>query len=503
MRRITGIWLVLAAMAAFCFFLREKAAPFNISAPLLNEVEEQSLSVSGVIPKWLEGTFVRNGPVSVKVNGQAPKHWLDGLAMLHAFTFREGQVTYSNRFLRTDAYRTVFEKGSLRYDGFDSDPCASLFSTFFTKLFPPSSPALPNANVNVTKIADDFVAMTEIPLPVKFGLSSLQTLGALDFQDSLPKRDCWESAHPHGEINQPSLNYLIEYGKTSFYTLYQLEPQSSKRQVLSKIPTEQPAYMHSFAVTEHYVIFTEFPFVVKPLDFITQGKPFIQNFVWRPERGTPFLVVDRQDGSIVGKFPAPPFFAFHHANAYEKDGKLILDIVTYDNPSFILDENLSHESSKLQRFTLSLESGKIEINTLFDKPSEFPRLHPTYDGRPYRFLYLVGFGEEGSLPQEGPVSKGLYKINTETHEVIEWNEEGSSPGEALFVPAPGASREDEGVVLTIVHRTGDDAPSYLLVLDGTTFKEIGRSYAPHAIPPGLHGQFLRYTFNCKFATNIF
>ena len=76
--------------------------------------------------------------------------------------------------------------------------------------------------------------------------------------------------------------------------------------------------MHSFAVTDHYVILTEFPFVVQPWELMTSGKAFIKNFVWKPERGTQFIVIDRKDGHVVGKYTTESFFAFHHANAFEQ-----------------------------------------------------------------------------------------------------------------------------------------------------------------------------------------
>ena len=77
---------------------------------------------------------------------------------------------------------------------------------------------------------------------------------------------------------------------------------------------------------------------------------------------------------------------------------------------------------------------------------------------------------------------------TERKEVLEWSENGCSPGEPVFIAAPGSKEEDEGVVLTVVldHIHND---SFLLILDGKSFKEIGRARAPHLIPAGFHGQF--------------
>ena len=55
---------------------------------------------------------------------------------------------------------------------------------------------------------------------------------------------------------------------------------------------------------------------------------------------------------------------------------------------------------------------------------------------------------------------------------------------------PGAEAEDAGVVLSVVLDAAAGR-SFLLVLDAATFEELARAEAPHHIPFGFHGQFLR------------
>jgi len=301
--------LLLGGWATFALF-REKPRKFHISAELQEEVTNRALDLTGKTPTWLSGTLVRNGPIKVTVNGKSHVHWFDGLAMLHVFSFDKGQVNYTNQFLRSEAYDTVFKEGSLNHGGFASDPCRSLFKPFLIFFIPPSHPAVQNANVNVVKLAHAYVALTEVPLPVKFDPHTLKTLGVLDYQDSLPKEKCWESAHPHHDLKEKrTLNYLIEFGRFSHYILYRIEEGSSQRKIIAKIPVEEPAYMHSFAVTENYVILTEFPLVVKPLDLIVKREAFIKNFTWQPQRGTQFIVINNKNGNVIGKYVTRLFFA--------------------------------------------------------------------------------------------------------------------------------------------------------------------------------------------------
>lgn len=428
---------------------------------------------------------MRNGPTTVSVDGKSNAHWFDGLAMLHAFSFNRGKVTYSNRFLRTPSYTALFKKGSLNYDGFATDPCRSLFKWFFSHRFP-------NANVNVTKIAEAYVALTEIPLPVRFDLETLETLGRLDYKDRLPHERCWESAHPHYDTqSRQTFNYLINFGKKSHYLLYSIEEGEATRKLIAEIPVDRPAYMHSFAITERHLLLTEFPLVVNPIDLITSGEPFIRNFKWQPERGTRFTLVDRQSGQLIGQWTTRPFFAFHHANAFEADGKIVVDLVAYEDASILTEDPLYVGSklksgksypSRLERFSLELKSESIASERLFDPSIEFPKIRESLDGVAYRYLYATGFGDREELLR----SESLYKIDTQTKKHLRWSEEGCSPGEPLFVPSPDGQDEDDGVILTIVIQSSH---SFLLILDAKSFQEVGRAEAPHRIPTGLHGHF--------------
>jgi len=44
----------------------------------------------GSIPPWLQGTLLRNGPGLFSVGNTSYKHWFDGMALIHSFTFKDG-----------------------------------------------------------------------------------------------------------------------------------------------------------------------------------------------------------------------------------------------------------------------------------------------------------------------------------------------------------------------------------------------------------------------------
>ena len=64
----------------------------------------------------------------------------------------------------------------------------------------------------------------------------------------------------------------------------------------------------------------------------------------------------------------------------------------------------------------------------------------------------------------------------------------SLPGEPIFLPSPGSTSEDDGVVLTIVMMAS--GLSALVALDAATMQEKGRAALPYAVPYRFHGTFI-------------
>ena len=67
-----------------------------------------------------------------------------------------------------------------------------------------------------------------------------------------------------------------------------------------------------------------------------------------------------------------------------------------------------------------------------------------------------------------------------------WYLENHYNGEPMFVPRPGAEKEDDGIVL-VTNLNGDTKQSYLLMLDGETFEPIAQANLPERIPMSIHG----------------
>ncbi|MDF9408169.1 carotenoid oxygenase family protein [Pelotomaculum isophthalicicum JI] len=93
---------------------------------LEQEFENISLPVEGNIPEWLSGTFIQNGAAKFEIGKENYNHWFDGLAMLHKFAFKNGQVLYTNKFLKGHTFKNAVKKGRIVYPEFATIPKRSL-----------------------------------------------------------------------------------------------------------------------------------------------------------------------------------------------------------------------------------------------------------------------------------------------------------------------------------------------------------------------------------------
>lgn len=453
-----------------------------------DEIVIESLPIRGQLPPWLEGTLVRNGPAKFHFGTQTISHWFDGLAMLHAFTFGQGKVSYRNKFLRSQVYFQTTHKDDLKFMGFAQDPCKSIFQRLFAHFFPSLTPhVIQNANVNVMKIAEKYVALTETPLPVCFDPHTLDTLDVLNFQDRLCKSDCFESAHPHHDrLRRETINYQMDVGLTCRYAFYTVSDQGpAKRKPFFEMKVDKASYMHTFALTENYVVMVEYPLVLNPLDLLMKGGGFITQFKWQPERNTRFHIIDRLKGLKIRSYEADAFFSFHHVNAYEEKETIVLDLIKYPDAQIVFGYPPLEQIRTLERFRLDIRRPVLSHQTLSKTLLELPRIYyQKYNASAYQYVYGVGFKYPESVDDSIPI----LKINVSTGIIQEWKEPGSLAGEPIFVPRPGSIEEDDGVILSVVSQESKN-DSYLVVLDARDLREIARSEAIHFIPYGLHGMF--------------
>ena len=448
------------------------------------EVSDRRLRVEGSIPGWLEGSLLRNGPGAFEIGGERVRHWFDGLAMLRRYRFDDGEVRYSNRFLRSETYAEAQEGRVTGQFGTDDGGLGATLG-FLRRLGPPVP--TDNANVHVAHIDGDGVALTEVPRWVRFDRETLATRGELRFDDDI-------SLHmttAHLSVDPATGDHVgvgLSFGRSHEYVVYRIPAESRRRERFATIPANPPAYVHDCGLTASKVVLVETPLrisVLRALSPFTEG--FLDLLDWQPDRGTTILVVDRESGAVE-RASAPPSFVFHVANAYDDGEDIVVDLVTYEDADIV--DALSFETlaagsfddvppGRLVRYRLG--DGGVSTRRLYDGELEMPVVVPEARAAEHRYVYGQATGRSGM--------NGIAKVDTSDGSAREWWAEGVYAEEPRVVRRPAAATEDEGLVLAPALDTEADE-SILLVLDAETLAERARARLPHRQPFGFHGRFL-------------
>jgi hypothetical protein len=159
------------------FSLSEHSDGFiDLFSDSLNEIMNKDLRITGKIPIWLNGTFIRNGPAvfgSIESYGNETSmnnkrkfrrydHIFDGLAKLYKYDISNGKVKFSSKFLRSEWFKAIVEDKKGVPPSITTGPVTPKFD-FAEKLIAAatSSSAFDNVPVNVHKLAGKtWVAVT-------------------------------------------------------------------------------------------------------------------------------------------------------------------------------------------------------------------------------------------------------------------------------------------------------------------------------------------------------
>ncbi|GFT83311.1 beta,beta-carotene 15,15'-dioxygenase, partial [Nephila pilipes] len=120
---------------------------------------------------------------------------------------------------------------------------------------------------------------------------------------------------------------------------------------------------------------------------------------------------------------------------------------------------------------------------------EIPTInYSMFNAKKYRYVYSTSYFYQGD------VANTLRKLDVVTEEMKTWKESSTMfPSELVYVPRPGSTLEDDGILLSVVKDVEEDARDFLLVLDARTFKVLAKAFVPRSVqlPNTLHGIFQR------------
>ncbi|KAJ3208108.1 hypothetical protein HDU67_007018 [Dinochytrium kinnereticum] len=525
------------------------------------------MTVRGSIPTWFSGHLYRCAPSTFIVDNLTPEatkanhgkdkfkisHWFDGLTQIHKFSVNpDGTVHYMSRKTAKDTEDYIRKTGTYGFTFGQKDPCRTFFSRFFTManmMIGMDAGGAP-ANVGVT-ISPNFpllnpvarnkdlkagprtlVAKTDSSTIQELDPVTLEPLGLRSYSDiNKTMKGQVSAAHGHFDSDTKEyFNFTTEMGRTSTFRAFSISQSDPAGKVLATIPNAPLSYIHSFALTDRYVVYPFWPYTIEIFKFLWEQN-FADSLHFNSSHPTLLAVIDRRSHAHVATFRAPPAFGFHTVNAWDEGEDILFDIPIADDASLVyevyMNENLKPQktSPKLHRYRcpniqaaaeaarrdpslLSLNHSHkkevealpvAEVTRLSEAEIELPRFHPRTHRKPYRYTYGVSSLKttvhRGMTANPLKVFDSLVKLDVSTLPAREWvwHEERCFPGEPIFVPKPGGVDEDEGIVVSVVLRGGREGTptSFLVVLDAKDLSEIARAEMPeaHVVPFGFHGNF--------------
>ncbi len=435
-------------------------------APVAEERTLGDLEVEGTIPKEISGRYLRNGPNPDPIPA-ANYHWFMGDGMIHGLEIGDGRaVLYKNRWVRTDGF-------AARHG-----------------LQPPPGPpdVMPGgmnpANTHVVAHAGRIFALCEVGLPYEI-TPDLETVGKYDFGGKLKSA---MTAHP-------KLDPLT--GEMHFFGYSMMEPPYLRYHVVSpagelvktlEVEIPAPVMVHDFSITENHVVFFDLPVV---LDLSLLPKTMIP-FRWDPSHGARLGVMPKGgEPDQLRWFEIEPCYVFHQLNAFEADGKVIVDVCRFPSMFEVTDrghDETNVTSPSLARWVVDLEAGTVKEETLEEIGFDFPRIDDRRVGLPARYGFGVEVENRGPRIQFGNLVKYDLREGSKT---VHRLGSGRFAGEGVFVPAGADASESEGWVLAYVYDASSDR-SELVILDAQRFdsEPVARILLPFRVPFGFHGSWI-------------
>ena len=467
-------------------------------APVREEITEFDLAVTGTIPTYLDGRYLRIGPNPLADPDPARYHWFIGEGMAHGLRLRDGTAHwYRNRYVRSaHVARALGEvwPGGPHGGGFD-------FA----------------ANTNIIGHAGKTFAIAEIGVRPYELTDELETVGPSDFCGTLfggytahPKRD-----PQTGELHAVSYNPMR--GNVVQYTVIAVD---GKVRRTVNIRLNAQTMMHDFSLTENYVVLYDLP-VALDLGGALRGGPakaaaamltrlaehhaapdFLLRTImrrsersgpprggmpyrWAPERQARVGVLPRKGTAAdIRWFEVQPCYVFHPLNAYEDGDRIVLDVVRHASV-FNSGARIVPDASTLDRWTVDLSTGKVAEERLDDTSQEFPRVDERLVGRRHRYGFAVGYAD-GAAGTPDSILK--HDVATQRTQSMRFGA-GCEPGEFVFVPSADDAAEDDGVAMGFVYDRSTDR-SDLVLLDGQTLETVASVHLPARVPHGFHGNWV-------------
>ncbi|GAA2291641.1 carotenoid oxygenase family protein [Nonomuraea roseoviolacea subsp. roseoviolacea] len=343
------------------------------------------------------------------------------------------------------------------------------------------------AATNIIFHGGRYLALQEANLPWEV-TGELDTVGVHDFGGKLTSA---MTAHPKEDPVTGELHFF-SYSPFPPYLTYHVADAAGEIVRSQVVDGSGPSLMHDFAITREHAVFINSPVVFDHAEH--SGIPYR----WHDDVPFRIGVMPRTGPAPVTWFEiADQAAILHVTNSYvDQGGRVVLEGPRFDRAAWETSwkwwvgapgyGSTFDAGSTLHRWILDPATGKATDEALDDLVTEFPSINDDHTASANRYSYAIAF------PGAGLSGYHTAKFDTTTGERQLFSHGADRlPGEAVFVPAAGGTREDDGYLLTIVSDLRADA-SQLLVLDASdlTAEPVATVELPRRVPAGIHGHWI-------------
>ncbi len=436
-------------------------------APVLEEVTETNLRVTGTIPPQLDGRYVRNGPNPFGPVNEKKYHWFTGDGMVHGIRLRDGKAEwYRNRWVR-----------DVKLADRMGEPA------------PPSDwPADHNtfaANTNVIQHAGKTFAIVEAGSPPVELSFDLDTVKISNLNGTLPMAF---SAHPKRDAQTNELHVMTYWWGWGNQVQYVKVDATGNVSQTVDIPLPGGPMIHDTSITEKYILVFDLPCVFN-IDAAMNGAslPYYWDNNYEARIG---LLPRNGTAADISWVSINPCYIFHPMNSYDlPDGRVVLDAARHPKMFDRERRGPSEGPSTLVRWILDPVTGQSTEEVLDDRPQEFPRINESLVGLQNRFGYSAGIAE-------GFAQDVLIKADLDKKSFIARTDANKfGYGEPVFIPRTDdtvtAANEDDGYVMALRQNIETEL-SELAIFDARAFTDepVAVVHLPVRVPNGFHGNWM-------------
>ena len=449
--------------------------------PIDSEIDATDLPVQGHLPRDLTGSYLRNGPNPRFTPLGSYTYPLEGDGMVHGLWLEEGRARYANRWVRTQGMDAEERAGRALFGG--------LLTPAFVDtslLGPDPDPGWPfrlDPFIHVVRHAGRYLALSEGTPPYEI-TSELATVGLYDFGGAIPGM----CAHPKVDPATGEL-VLFRYDVESPYLTWTvIGPDGTVTRPPTPVDGVNQGYLiHDFAITDHYVVLVIGPGVLD-IDAMVSGGDVLQ---WRPELGTRVAVIPRDGTGDTRWIETGAFWVWHFANAYETgydaDLRIVVDFPWWSHLAFAVRDAQPLRGA-LVRATIDPGRRRIDLTTVDERGSEFPRIDDRRAGHRHRYVTVVANSGRAGLVRGEHDQIVRYDMASGTSATLDCD---AVVGEVAFAPREGATDELDGYYVAFTTSLDDGRAARFRIWDAADFPSppVAEVVVPQRVPNGLHGNW--------------